>query len=137
MGLSLLGNPFFINHQLLEIGMKKYFYWYRTLIGRWAPCIADTPPGPSAEARAPRSAAPPVTLEGSTLDLTLDQCVALWPCPAELESLPKAPVQEAVAVPEETPKKDAGYEILESFETDLFEPDRQASTMAKWNPPEE
>lgn len=63
--------------------MPRYFYWYRSMLGRWSPCIADQLPGPGAQTRAPKIAFPAIKLEGEDENLTLMQAMEKWPVPPE------------------------------------------------------
>jgi hypothetical protein len=61
--------------------MKRYFYYERSLLGRWCPVIANNPPTKQAETRRV-----PVTYGLKLLTdrhdtWSLDDCVAEWPMP--------------------------------------------------------
>lgn len=61
----------------------RWFYWQRTILGKWSPVIADTAP---AKRTASGSAGPTVVgvqkLEAQHDGWTLNDCAKNWPHPA-------------------------------------------------------
>ena len=61
----------------------KVFYWYRSMIGRWAPCIDTRFPSRGPDHPMPKLAFPAIELKDENENLTLDECIAKWPALTE------------------------------------------------------
>lgn len=97
----------------------KFFYWYRSILGRWSPCIDTVYPDKGAERRKPKLAFEPIKLEGELEKLTLEECVARWPAPPEEPDM-------VPANPPKPPEPDKPQDQIEPEEKD-DQPDQQQS----------
>ena len=100
--------------------MPKYFYWEKTIIGKWTPVIADETyltKGP--DRAAPVTAFTPVKLEE---DLTLKEAMIRYPLPVTFRKPPKKPPEEpemVPALPEPDPQDDPSGSFLSIPMTNL------------------
>ena len=97
----------------------KYFYWYRSMIGRWSPCINSVYPTKGPDKPKPKLAFEPIKLEGELENLTLQECMARWPAP------PEEPQMVPATPPEPNPPQSP--EIQAEPEKKDEQPDQQQS----------
>jgi len=72
---------------------KRVFYWYRTTLGRWAPCLDTRFPSKGPDKPMPKLAFPAIELKGDDYNLSLTECMKKWPVdpPEEPEMVPAEP----------------------------------------------
>jgi len=96
----------------------KYFYWYRSIISRWAPCLDSRFPSKGPDHPMPKLAFQPIELKGDDENLTLDECIKRWPAP------PEEPEMVRADPPAPPPPSDKG-EAIASIPLTELEPKKE------------